>query len=192
VPSSPVQVGSPPQNITIRPDTGYSETWLNPNCNDPSLAYPRECQEAGTYLFNKSTSAYDLHTSFSEVDSLTGASANGTYFEDNVILGGNLMYNVMFGVANSTAGGWTLPIMGLSGGRGKNTNYSTIIDRLKDDGFIQNRDFSISAGTSDTAAGMYLDGPDQGREATPRAIDFTCSTEQEDLSSRTDQPLQVL
>jgi hypothetical protein len=66
---------------------------------------------------------------------------------------------LVFAVANKTLGGWVLPVLGLSGGRGKNTKYSTVIDRLKEDGFIQDRDFSVSAGTSNVSAGTSATTP---------------------------------
>jgi hypothetical protein len=157
----------------MMPHTAASELWLNADCTDPEDLFPVECKAAGPYFPDKSSTSHDLGTVFQHLD-LNTASVTGTYFEDDITVGGlhqtsskkglrpqltgvylgYALEGQTFAVANATKGGWVLPVLGLSGGRGGNTNYSTVIDRLKDDGYIQDRDFSVSAGTSKEAAGM--------------------------------------
>lgn len=93
-----LQVGTPPQTVTVQLDTGSSDLWLmsseNSNCPESSRC-PAE------YVFNISMSN-TLRRNDSDFELMygDGTGANGSYYTDNLRIGDLNISNANFGVAN--------------------------------------------------------------------------------------------
>lgn len=57
-----VELGDPPQTVTLTPDTGSFETWVNPNCQYSTS--PLLCQVNGAYSPDISSDAEPLDETF--------------------------------------------------------------------------------------------------------------------------------
>src|SRR5690348_11153088 len=44
-----VQLGNPPQKVTLLVDTGSSELWVNPNCRTAPSSSQKQCNSFGRY-----------------------------------------------------------------------------------------------------------------------------------------------
>lgn len=82
-----VSIGTPRQNTTVIFDTGSEELWVNPSCNntfdEPTVL---ACSRFGHYKPDKSTTSHHLKEEFGII--YGSGSAYGTYYKDNVHVGG--------------------------------------------------------------------------------------------------------
>ncbi|KAK8095048.1 acid protease [Apiospora hydei] len=138
-----MNLGSPGQIIEVVIDTASYELYVNPDC--ARAANPTFCASAGRYDALESGTSANLTTRFG-VSFGTGGYA-GTYFSDVLTLGDDYwpVTSQQFGVATASAYVWA-GMMGLGYGEGYNTPYSTMLDRLVDDGYISQRVFSVGLG----------------------------------------------
>ncbi|KAH6611300.1 aspartic proteinase [Trichoderma cornu-damae] len=147
-----LQVGTPPQAVSVNFDTGSSELWVNPVCS--KATDPAFCEAFGRY--NASTTFVDAKT--------PGGVKYGTgyvdfnYGYDYVQLGSLRISQQVFGVATDSqfasigilgAGpdldGWTSP-------------YPFVIDNLAKQGFIKSRAFSLDIRGLDSDRGSVIYG----------------------------------
>ncbi|EJT70318.1 saccharopepsin [Gaeumannomyces tritici R3-111a-1] len=141
-----VQVGTPPQNVSLIFDTGSDETWVNPECD--AFSHQAVCFAAGRYNASDSTTSQNLSAPFSIT--YGSGSVEGWYFRDSFAIAGKTASAVQFGMAklsyNMDAG-----ILGLG-------YDSVVLDELKGQGVVESKDFSISLGNSVSAQGQAVFG----------------------------------
>ncbi|KAK8133410.1 acid protease [Apiospora sp. TS-2023a] len=138
-----VNLGSPSQVMEVVVDTASFELYVNPDC--ARAANPSFCSSAGHYEAMDSNTSENMTTRFG-VSFGTGGYA-GTYFCDTLSLGDDYwpITNQQFGVATASAYVWA-GMIGLGYGKGYNTHYPTMLDRLVEDEYISQRVFSVGLG----------------------------------------------
>ncbi|TGO48928.1 hypothetical protein BCON_0225g00040 [Botryotinia convoluta] len=130
-----VQIGYPPQSITLSIDIGSSDVWYDPT---------------------KSTSFVPLSQALNIVYGI--GAVTGAYATDNFMMGsGPTLKRLQFGVA-SGSNRMFAGIMGVSWGLGFGTGYYNIIDQLALQGLTKTRAFAIDLGNIDTASGSIIFG----------------------------------
>ncbi|KAI9648439.1 hypothetical protein NHQ30_003073 [Ciborinia camelliae] len=147
-----IQIGNPPQSITLSIDTGSSDVWVNPQCS--TSGWTSFCGSYPQYDPTKSTSFVPLSQALNLAYGI--GAVTGAYATDNFIMGaGPTIKKLQFGVATGSnrmfAG-----IMGVSWGLGLGTGYYNIIDQLALQGLTKTRAFAIDLGNVDTASGMIV------------------------------------
>ncbi|KAM3075640.1 hypothetical protein ACMFMG_007774 [Clarireedia jacksonii] len=149
-----MQIGTPPQPITLSVDTGSSDVWVNPTCstsgwNTFCVKYPR---------FDRTKSSSFQPTSQPLNLAYGTGQVTGAYGIDNFLMApGPTIKNLQFGVATSSKSLFA-GIMGMSWGLGLGTGYYNIVDQLALQRITQTRAFSMDLGNVDTASGSIIFG----------------------------------
>ncbi|KHN98708.1 secreted aspartic proteinase [Metarhizium album ARSEF 1941] len=164
---STVNIGSPPQRVTVLVDTGSSELWVNPDCRtSKSSDLAKQCREFGQYDPRRSDSSYgpfgteDLDYGDAS-DSTTRTSVSINYYSDVVALGDAKINNQTFGVVTQSQG-QSQGILGLApdlkGGLSPSEPYSLVLDSMAKQGVISSRVFSLDLRRSDDEHGAIMYG----------------------------------
>ncbi|TGO90809.1 hypothetical protein BPOR_0050g00140 [Botrytis porri] len=149
-----VQIGYPPQSITLSIDTGSSDVWVNPQC--ATSGWASFCSSYPQYDPTKSTSFVPLSQALNIAYGI--GAVTGAYATDNFMIGsGPTLKKLQFGVA-SGSNRMFAGIMGVSWGLGLGTGYYNIIDQLALQGLTKTRAFAIDLGNVDTASGSIIFG----------------------------------
>ncbi|KAL9608005.1 MAG: hypothetical protein Q9167_007137 [Letrouitia subvulpina] len=166
-----VEVGTPPQELTLLIDTGSADTWL-PSIDSNICTENREaCLKFGQYNISSSSTAKDLQKPFN-TSYLDQSAYMGTFVIDTVSIGGVTMENVQLGLAtkgegliSTSAGPRVTGMMGLVFETVENaviTNgsmlYPTITSELKVQGLIHTQSLSMWLNTADSSDGSILFG----------------------------------
>ncbi|KAK4458151.1 putative aspartic-type endopeptidase opsB [Cladorrhinum samala] len=175
-----VEVGTPPQSVTLILDTGSPDTWVNPSCEFVSSS--RDCDSFRRYDHTKSRSINATRY----VDHLLYGSGNATvqYVRETVKIGSATITNQIIGVGLETHN-IPLGIVGLSPPLNGENQYPYILDTMKAQGVIKSRAFSLDLRGVDSPDGaLIFGGIDTGKyigdlqklpmlpiERTPRGAD---------------------
>ncbi len=144
-----VEVGNPPQKVTVNLDTGSSDLWVvgseNTNCND-------KCQSLGTFDQSKSTSINKINDNF-RIEYGDGSVSTGDWVTDSVTLGGQTVNGLTFAVGTNSDN--SMGVLGIGfaslGGEGLGYDYTNYPKALVNAGIIESQTYSI-----------YLDSADKG------------------------------
>ncbi|KUJ09240.1 acid protease [Mollisia scopiformis] len=146
-------IGTPPQNITLALDTGSSDTWVNPTC----ITGQRSdlCAGIAQYVPASSSSSKNLGNSMSLAYGI--GRAQGTFYTDDVHLGGADIKAQQFGVASDTQSLDT-GLLGIGFGVNFTTAYPNIIDQMAAQNITNSRAFSLNLAGVDSSSGAVVFG----------------------------------
>lgn len=147
-----LQVGTPPQPVSVNFDTGSAELWINPVCR--KSADPAFCQTLGrfngsqTYVDTNITNRVNYGTGFAQLE----------YGYDYVQIGSAKLSQQMFGVATDSEFAMT-GVMG-AGPQTKSwsSDYPMILDSMVAQKFIKSRAFSLDIRSIESARGSVVFG----------------------------------
>ncbi|ROW06659.1 hypothetical protein VPNG_06686 [Cytospora leucostoma] len=149
-----IEIGTPPQNITVLLDTGSPNLWVNPTCE--TAATPEICESYPQYnVTDSSTSEFKGTFGF-----LHYGIGNATidWFADTVRIGGLNISNQSFGLAFETYD-INNGILGLSPNTNPNSShYPFVLDSLVEQGLIDSRAFSLDLRDIDSPDGSIIFG----------------------------------
>lgn len=148
-----IEIGTPPQRVTLILDTGSPDTWVNPTCQTANV--PSDCRAFPRYDYTKSSSVNVTRAS----DVLLYGIGNSTiqYVFETVKIGSATISNQVIGVSVESHQ-IPLGILGLSPAiRGVN-EYPYILDTMKAQGLIKSRAFSMDLRTVDSEEGALIFG----------------------------------
>lgn len=89
-----MSIGTPSQVVQLAIDTGSSDIWVNPTCSTGTE--PATCALYARYNPGTSTSAVNTNVGMSIQYGI--GSASGSYYTDNMILGGELSAPLSLGI----------------------------------------------------------------------------------------------
>ncbi|OAQ85755.1 peptidase A1 [Purpureocillium lilacinum] len=147
-----IQIGTPPQPVSVNFDTGSSELWVNPVCSKSTD--PKFCESFGR--FNGSQTYTDLHRNGS-IRYGTGR-ADLEYGYDYIQIGSAKISQQMFGVAYDS----DFAVTGILGAgpslNGWDSAYPYVIDNLATQGFTNSRAFSLDIRSIESNRGSVVFG----------------------------------
>lgn len=163
-----LEIGEPPQKVTVLVDTGSNELWVNPDCDTaPTAQQVRQCNSFGHYDPRKSETPpigpFGSETiNYGDAsDPTTHTSATIRYYTDNLVFGDAELQNQTFGVVTESDG-ISQGIMGLApdlrAGFDSNEPYSMVLTSMADQGLINSRVFSLDLRHSDAETGAIIYG----------------------------------
>jgi len=157
-----VQVGTPPQTMSMVLDTGSSDAWVV--SHEAELCTSRSLQRAsgdscgGTYNPDDS-STYKLVTKdgFS-IKYLDQTAANGDYISDNFGIGGATIKGLQMGLVTDTVRGTGILGVGFSSAESTDEIYPNLIDQFLDQGLITSKAYSLWLNDRRSPSGTILFG----------------------------------
>ncbi|KAG8415380.1 hypothetical protein J3458_009231 [Metarhizium acridum] len=162
-----VNIGSPPQRVTVLVDTGSSELWVNPDCRTTKTReQAKQCQQFGQYDPQRSNKSYgpfgkEQLNYGDPSDPKTQTSVLIHYYSDTVALGDAKIDNQTFGVVAESKG-QAQGLIGLApdlkGGFTTDEPYSLVLDSMAQQGVISSRVFSLDLRHSDDQYGAVIYG----------------------------------
>ncbi|KAH6640299.1 aspartic peptidase domain-containing protein [Chaetomium tenue] len=154
-----IEIGTPPQKITLILDTGSPNTWINPVCETANL--PSDCAQFAQFNYEKSST---LNVT-DYVDTLRYGIGNATvqYVSETVTIGSATIENQIIGIALESHKiplgilGVSPPILGVN-------EYPYILDTMVDQGLIKSRAFSVDLrGVDNPTGAIIFGGVDTGK-----------------------------
>lgn len=150
--------------MLVQLDTGSSDLWVSAPgtlyCKQNGCSGPNG---VGSFNVNKSSTAHLLQKNGLETTYGTGGIIKGSYYTDNVVVGGVTLSNFTFAVADVIPGN-NIPIMGVGPDSltriavTNGTERPGILDALVTAGAIDRRAFSLYLGDQDNDSGEILFG----------------------------------
>ncbi|CRK35212.1 hypothetical protein BN1723_014964 [Verticillium longisporum] len=148
-----LDLGSPAQTVRVAIDTGSSELWVNPNCdNAGSSSQAQICDTYGHYR------PADSDTSRVSQTQNTISYGKGDvalqYVSDRIAIPGSdiKLDQVIFGYGLDSQD-LTMGILGLSFGDGINMQYPSVVDEMVNQNVTRTHAFGVALGTKDEPTG---------------------------------------
>ncbi len=171
-----IQLGSPPQAITVDLDTGSSDLFV---IGADDSGCDQACHSLGTFDSSKSNGYSLIHNGFS-IRYGDGTGATGNWVKDNIEIGGETL-PLTFAVSTESSTGQGVFGIGYAslGGRGLNSsNYTNYPKALVNAGIINSQTYSMYLNSKQANSGSVLfGGVDQTKyTGTLGTVPFTSST----------------
>ncbi|KAH6843298.1 aspartic peptidase domain-containing protein [Chaetomium sp. MPI-CAGE-AT-0009] len=154
-----IEVGTPPQKLTLILDTGSPNTWINPVCETANL--PADCADFAQFDHEKSSSL----NATDYIDTLRYGIGNATiqYVYETVSIGSATIENQIIGIALESHR-IPLGILGVSPPIQGVNEYPYILDTMVEQGLIKSRAFSVDLrGVDNPTGAIIFGGVDTGK-----------------------------
>ncbi|KAK4156565.1 putative aspartic-type endopeptidase opsB [Chaetomidium leptoderma] len=154
-----VEIGTPPQTLTLILDTGSPDTWINPACDTANV--PDDCRAFAHFEPSKSSSLKVTDTT----DILRYGIGNATirYVSETLTIGSATIKSQMIGIA-SESHSIPLGILGMSPPVTGVPEYPYVLDTMVDQGVIKSRAFSLDLrGVDNPNGALIFGGVDTGK-----------------------------
>ncbi|KAK4192530.1 aspartic peptidase domain-containing protein [Podospora australis] len=157
-----VQVGNPPQNITMLLDTGSSDAWVLSNkadlCTNKVVQeeYGMKCID--TYNPTKSSTHKMLHPNGFKITYLDNGVASGDYISDDFSIGGTTIKSLQMALVTKAVRNTGILGLGFSASEKAAQKYPNMVDQLSNQGLISKKAFSLYLNDRRTDAGSILFG----------------------------------
>ncbi|KKY39864.1 putative acid protease [Diaporthe ampelina] len=149
-----IEVGTPPQTVTVIVDTGSSNLWLNPTCE--TSGEQQYCESFPQ--FNADDSSTIEGTSFGQLLSYGKGNASVEFVTDNLGIGSVNITDQIFGL-NNLSHAVPIGILGLSPSiSALDIRYSLVLDSMVSQGLIASRAFSLDLRSVDSPNGSLIFG----------------------------------
>lgn len=163
-----LEIGTPPQKITVLLDTGSNELWVNPDCEQASsIREYNMCHEMGQYVPDDSTTppigpfGRETLRYGDASDPSTHTSATIRYYADTFTFGDAKLENQTFGVLIESDG-IAQGILGLApdtrGGFDNDDPYRLLLTSMAVEGLINSRVYALDLRHSDADEGAVIYG----------------------------------
>ncbi|KAL2015111.1 hypothetical protein VTK56DRAFT_6298 [Thermocarpiscus australiensis] len=155
-------IGTPPRPLRLHLDTGSSDLWVNTPSSDLCRSASQQCDFAGTYSAN-SSSTYEYIGSYFNISYVDGSGATGDYVSDTVTIGGQMIGRLQFGVGYSSTNaqgvlGIGYPLNEVQVGRAGLQPYNNLPAQMVADGLIRSKAYSLWLNDLDANRGNILFG----------------------------------
>ncbi|EGS22932.1 uncharacterized protein CTHT_0014100 [Thermochaetoides thermophila DSM 1495] len=157
-----VQIGTPPQPVTMLLDTGSSDAWVL--SREADLCKSRELQElygmtcAGTYNPDKSSTHHMVERNGFKIVYLDGNSASGDYISDDFIIGDTMIKGLQMACVTKAVRGTGILGLGFSENEKAKAKYPNIMDEMVNQGLIRCKAYSLYLNDRRTDSGNILFG----------------------------------
>lgn len=143
-----VQVGTPPQDVTLIVDTGSSDVWvLDTNADLCTSPLKQQQSQVGgcieTYNQNDSSTFELVDEGGFEIAYLSGESSTGDYIKEDFHIGGATIESLQIGLAKSTDINSGLIGVGFGEAVSAAEVYPNIMDEFKSQGLIAVKAYSL-------------------------------------------------
>lgn len=151
-----LDIGSNKQKIGVDIDTGSSDLWVpdvNAGGNHGDWLF-------GSYSPDDSSTAKNTGEEFA-IGYVDGTGTTGYYYKDTVSLGDSdlaTLKNFQFADATTSSIGWGIFGIGPDGEEATSSTYPNFLDRLKSDGVIATKGYSIFLNEPDATSGTVIFG----------------------------------
>lgn len=152
-----LDIGSNKQSIGVDIDTGSSDLWVP----DVNAGGPHGSWDYGSYNPGQSSTARNTGEPF-QIGYVDGTQIEGTYYEDTVSLGNSVQATIKnFQFADATTTTLDYGIFGIGRDLDETTQpsvYPNFLDRLKSDGLIATKGYSIFLNEAGASQGTVIFG----------------------------------
>ncbi|KAL0469332.1 aspartic peptidase domain-containing protein [Neurospora intermedia] len=150
-----IDIGTPPQTVTLILDTGSPDLWVNPQCE--TSGQEKYCKSFRQFDYTKSKTIQDLGAA----DILRYGKGNVTieYVTDDVIIGSAKIKSQILGIGFESID-IPLGILGLSPSVSADgtSPYPYLLDSMASQGIISSRAFSLDLRSIDNPSGAIIFG----------------------------------
>lgn len=165
-----VEIGTPPQNISLDIDTGSSDTWVRWVNNPLCKSGPRAC--VTPFDPEKSSSYKAIKPNEFSIQYADGSASKGDYFTDNLVIGDDTITALQMGLGKDTGRNTgEFGIMGIGYSIAVSSNYDypdtpevegfaypNIVDAMTDQGIIKIPAYSLYLNDLEASSGTLLFG----------------------------------
>ncbi|KAL1882964.1 hypothetical protein Daus18300_000602 [Diaporthe australafricana] len=148
-----IEIGTPPQAVTLIVDTGSSELWVNPTCE--TSGQPEYCGSFPQFDYTSSSTIND--TGYSNVLGYGKGNVTIEYVTDVISVGSASLTDQIFGVGFES---YDIPlgILGLAPPTDSEGLYTYVLDNMVEQGVIDSRAFSLDLRDVDSPDGSVIFG----------------------------------
>ena len=157
-----ISIGTPPQDLRFRVDTGSSDLWTNTGSSRICSLRQDPCSISGVYNAN-SSSTYEFVSDDFSVSYVDGSGASGDYVTDTVSIGGQSLDSLQFGIGYQSESPAGILGLGYTAGeaqvnRNNERSYPNLPQALVDARLIRSNAYSLWLDDLRSSTGSILFG----------------------------------
>ena len=160
--SANLTLGTPPQELRVRIDTGCSDLWVNTISSRLCRLRVDPCSDSGTYQAN-SSSTYNFVSDDFNVTYVDGTAALGDYVKDTLNIGGESLKDFQFGVGYRSGSPSGILGIGYTQNEAQTNNlgqrpYANLPQAMVDANLIKSNAYSLWLDDLQSSTGSILFG----------------------------------